>query len=101
MADMTKQFKALANKNRLAIFEYLRRHGSLDTDALDEAGGNNVGSIAEQFDLALSTISHHLRVLHEADLIICEQHGKHTYCVVNTEAVKELRAFLDMDTTQS
>jgi ArsR family transcriptional regulator len=91
MQEIGKRFQALANKNRLAIFEYLRQH-ELVWDG--PPPGCNVGDIAGQFDLALSTVSHHLKVLHEAGLIKCEQRGQHTYCVVNWEAVDELREFL-------
>jgi ArsR family transcriptional regulator len=93
MKDPSRVFKALANKNRLAVFEYLRGQERLAVDAPEEACCN-VGTIAEQFDLALSTVSHHLRVLHEAELIRCEQRGQFTYCVVNWETVEQLRQFL-------
>ncbi|MBN1119620.1 MAG: helix-turn-helix transcriptional regulator [Anaerolineae bacterium] len=91
MDNTVKQFKALANKNRLAIFEYLRGQ-AYQMDGPPE--GSNVGEIAEQFDLALSTVSHHLRTLHEAELIRCEQRGQQTFCVINWEAVEQLRGFL-------
>jgi ArsR family transcriptional regulator len=97
--DASKQFKALANRNRLAIFEYLRQQGQIVVSG-EEPVGCDVGQIAEQFELALSTVSHHLRVLHEADLIQCAQHGKYTYCVINTEMVSQLRDFLSTDNTQ-
>lgn len=100
MDDFSKQFKALAHKSRLAIFEYLRQQGSLDTDGLNGANPD-VSGIAAQFDLALSTISHHLRILHEAGLIKCVQREKHTFCVVDVEAVEKLRAFLSViDTSE-
>lgn len=66
----------------------------LDTEVTARPG-------AGQFELALSTVSHHLRVLHEAGLIKCEQRGRYTYCGVNWETIEQLRAFLGAtDTTQ-
>jgi ArsR family transcriptional regulator len=94
MDNTVKQFKALANKNRLAIFEYLRGQAF---QIEGEPDGSNVGEIAEQFDLALSTVSHHLRTLHEADLIRCEQRGQQTFCVVNWDAVEKLRGYLSRE----
>ena len=92
MEDTSKRFKALANKNRLAIFEYLRSHGAVCGCGPDECC--SVGNIAEQFDLALSTISHHLKVLFEAGLIVCEQRGQFSYCSIDNQTVEELRDFL-------
>ncbi len=87
---MDKKFQALANKNRLAIFEYLRQQ---ECACMDENVGCNVGDIAQQFDLALSTISHHLRVLEEAELINCEQRGQFVCCTINQRTVSELQSF--------
>ncbi len=90
MADLSRRFKALADQNRLTIFEYLRQNESV-CQCSDE--GCCVGEIAQQFDLALSTVSHHLRVLKDAGLVICEKRGQHTYCTVDQVAVGELRTF--------
>ena len=94
MPDISKRLKALSHKNRLAIFEYLR---SQELACKNSEGECNVGDIASQFDLALSTVSHHLKVLYEADLIHCEQQGQHVYCTINREAVEELRAFFSFE----
>ncbi len=93
--DPSKHFKALANRHRLAIFEYLRHQEAIAADAPDGSCCNNVGAIAEQFGLALSTVSHHLRVLHEAGLIQCEQRGQYVYCVINWETVRQMRQSLN------
>jgi ArsR family transcriptional regulator len=93
--DTSKHFKALANKHRLAIFEYLRQQEAVAADAPDSVCANNVGAIAQQFGLALSTVSHHLRVLHEAGLIQCEQRGQYIYCVINWETVGQIQQFLN------
>jgi len=94
MQNPVKLLKALSNKNRLAIFERLRRH-ALACDGPGE--GCTVGDIAQQFNLTLSTVSHHLKELKEAGLIKCEQRGQYTYCSINEEAVKELHTFFSPD----
>jgi len=94
MQNTVKLLKALSNENRLAIFEYLRRQ---DLSCDGPEGGHSVGDIAQQYDLALSTISHHLKELKEAGLIKCEQRGQHIYCTVNREKVEELRKFFSPD----
>jgi ArsR family transcriptional regulator len=92
MQDPSRLFKALSNHNRLAIFEFLREQG-VSVDGPGEGDCCSVSDIAQQFDLALSTVSHHLRVLHEAGLIKCEQRGQFTYCLVDWETVRELREY--------
>jgi ArsR family transcriptional regulator len=94
MLDKVKLLKALANENRLAIFEYLRRQ---DLSCDDRGEGCTVGDIAQQYDLALSTVSHHLKELKEAGLIKCMQRGQYTYCAINPEAVDELGRFFAAD----
>lgn len=92
--DFTRRFKALANKNRLAIFNYLRKHNKICDGA---EGCCTVGSVAEQFDLALSTVSHHLKVLLDAGLIRCEQQGQFSYCSINPQSLEEMKAFFSED----
>ena len=43
----------------------------------------NVGQIAEVSTLARSTVSHHLKVLREAGVLIAEREGKEIYFQVN------------------
>ncbi len=42
-----------------------------------------VNDIAELFHLSRPAISHHLRVLREAELLVCEKRGKQVYYRVN------------------
>jgi ArsR family transcriptional regulator len=88
--QLVASLKALANDNRLAIFEYLRRH---QVSILGAEGCPSVGEIASEFDLALSTVSHHLKELYRSGLIICERRGKNVFCVVNQEAVRDLQQY--------
>jgi len=82
--------KALANENRLAIFEYLRQRHAF---VFKGQGTPSVGEIASEFDLALSTVSHHLKELYRAGLITCERRGKHVFCVVNQAALEALEGY--------
>ncbi len=67
-------FKALSNETRLAVFENIRM-GRCEA-ALDEEKRPSVCHIASNFDMALSTISHHLKELRNAGLIHCEKRGQ-------------------------
>src|SRR3989304_3223334 len=91
--DATKlvaSLKALANDNRLAIFEYLRRH---EVSILGAESCPSVGEIPAEFVLTLSTLSHHLKELYRSGLITCERRGKNVFCVVNQEAVRGLQQY--------
>lgn len=41
------------------------------------------------------TLSHHLKLLREAGLIVCERRGLWTYCTVRHDALRALRARID------
>lgn len=59
----------------------------------------NVGQIAEVSTLARSTVSHHLKVLREAGVLISEREGKEIYFQVNKaflqKAFGKVSSYLD------
>lgn len=61
-------FRALGDPTRFLIGELLRRHGPLSSTELEVALG-----------LASSTVSHHLRVLESARLVVPEPVGGWTF----------------------
>jgi ArsR family transcriptional regulator, arsenate/arsenite/antimonite-responsive transcriptional repressor len=66
---LTNRLKALADETRLRMLDMLVQHGE----------SLCVCEITEQFDLRQPTISHHLRLLREADLIHGEKRGTWMY----------------------
>ena len=69
---MSRVFSALGDEHRqriLLLFE--------DGERL------NVGQIAEVSTLARSTVSHHLKTLREAEVLLSEKRGKEVYFWVN------------------
>ena len=58
----------------------------------------NVGQIAEVSTLARSTVSHHLKVLREAGVLVAEREGKEIYFWLNkafmTEALQRVLTYL-------
>lgn len=118
MERLAAIFKALSDRNRLAIFQTIRSCccevvNDAEAAVEDEAGssevrtrlageadapgdvGNSVSEIASQFDLSLSTVSHHLKELRNAGLIICEKRGQWVYCRPNPEVLKDIEGFLE------
>lgn len=91
-AGLAEIFKALADPNRLAIFQLVRERGS-KVRTLEEAE-NSISKIAREFDLSLSTVSHHLKELRNAGLIRCEKRGQTVYCTPEPEALLQIERFL-------
>ena len=95
LADTTRivrLFGALANPHRLAIFERLRQAAVRCCEG--ERGEMCVYDIAEGMNISLSTVSHHLKELKEACLVICKKGGQWVYCAVNAEAIAAIERFL-------
>ena len=91
---LARQFKALSNPHRLRIFNLLSGccepgHQCNTEDVLSCC----VGDLDQQLDIASSTLSHHLRELHHANLIEMQRHGKQIYCSVNPETLTQLKLF--------
>jgi DNA-binding transcriptional ArsR family regulator len=93
--ELSRAFKALGDETRVAILELLRaRCGPDGCTATETAMQRTVSELAEAFDLALSTVSHHLKELRQAGLITCTRHGQRIHCSVNEEMLESLRDFL-------
>jgi len=88
---LAKALRALANPNRLAIFERIHDDGLC---CRTDRKGNTVCAIADDFELALSTVSHHLKELRSAGLITCERHGQQVICAVNHDMLGRVLALL-------
>lgn len=93
MTNLAGIFKALGDETRLGIFELIRercRGVGIPGDQVD----NTVSKLAEEFDVSLSTVSHHLKELRNAGLIVCEKRGQSVHCGPNEETLKEVERFL-------
>jgi ArsR family transcriptional regulator len=81
---MAKVAKALGDPIRMQLVDVLRRH----------AGKVCVCELVPLFDLSQPTVSHHLKVLREADIVGSERRGLWAYYYVQPEALKELTEWL-------
>ncbi len=82
---MNKVFKALNDPTRREILKMLR-----DKDL-------TAGQIAEQFDISKPSISHHLEILKNADLVSAEKQGQYVVYSLNTTILDELiNFFMDL-----
>lgn len=79
-ARLAQMLKALGNPIRFKIVEYLAEHQTCQTQ-----------QIVQATPLAQSTVSQHLKVLREADLILGEINGPATCYCLNPEAILWLK----------
>jgi ArsR family transcriptional regulator len=91
--DLARVFKALGDPTRLAIFELIRSNADPESGHTSRELANTVSQIASQFDVSLSTVSHHLKELRGAGLIRCERRGQSIYCSVETAVLSDLERF--------
>lgn len=73
--QLTKVFKALSDGTRQEILRLLENHQ------------RTVGEIVGNFNLSQPTISRHLSVLKEADLVIDQRQGQNVIYRLNDEAL--------------
>lgn len=74
---MSKIFVALGDEHRQRILLLFEPNERL-----------NVGQIAEVSTLARSTVSHHLKILHDAGVLASEKVGKEVWFWLNREALE-------------
>ena len=95
---LAQAFGALANENRLRIFQQLWdkelecNTGDQECDFTDRCC--NVSELAANLEVTQATVSHHLKELSRADLVEAKRQGRFTYCSVNKSAVERLGLFL-------
>ena len=76
-----KAFKAFTDPTRRNILDLLRH------------GEKTAGELAEHFDMAKPSMSHHFLVLKEADLITSRREGQRIWYGLNTTVVQDLVAW--------
>lgn len=76
-----KAFRALADPTRREILALLR-HGEI-----------TAGELAEKFDMTKPAMSHHFKVLKDADLITSRREGQQIWYGLNTTVVQDLLAW--------
>lgn len=82
-AGVVAMLKAMADPARLRLLSLVLSH---------EGGEACVCDLLPHFDLSQPTISHHLKVLHEAGLLNREKRGTWVYYIARPEAMAALGA---------
>lgn len=76
---MARVFSALGDEHRQRILMLFDKNERL-----------NVGQIASVSTLTRSTVSHHLKILHEADVLCSEKIGKEVWFWINRPWLEEV-----------
>lgn len=79
MTDLDAVFRALADPTRRALVERLAR------------GSATVGELAAPFEVSQPAISHHLKVLAEAGLVVMTREGRTTKVQLEPSALGSVR----------
>lgn len=77
-----ESFKALSDPTRREIIEILRN------------GKMAAGDIVDHFQMTGASISHHLSILKNANLVSDDKQGKYIYYELNLSVVEEILAWL-------
>lgn len=76
-------FQAIADPTRRAILMLVATHAM------------TAGAIAANFDTARPTVSKHLQILTECELLTQEQNGREIYYHLNPQKMKEIADFIE------
>jgi len=79
---MNNVFKALNDATRREILEMLKKKDM------------TAGEIVEKFNVSGPTISHHLDLLRQANLVSSEKNGQYVYYSLNTTVFDEIMKWL-------
>ncbi|KJS87861.1 MAG: ArsR family transcriptional regulator [Peptococcaceae bacterium BICA1-8] len=81
MPDQNNIFKALSDPNRRKILQLLKERDM------------TAGEIADFFNISKPSISHHLNLLKQANLVIDERQGQSISYSLNTTVFQEVLSF--------
>jgi len=87
-AELARVFKAMGDPARLRLLSLIASHDGGEACVCDLSG---------VFDLSGPTISHHLKVLREAGLIVGDRRGTWIYYRVVPDALRRASALLEFD----
>jgi DNA-binding transcriptional ArsR family regulator len=83
MTDLNRTFTALSDDTRRAIVARLSQ------------GETPLSDLAAPFDMSLTAVSKHVRVLSDAGLIEVEKRGRTRYCRLEAGPMKQAADWLD------
>ncbi len=80
---LVRVLKSLADKSRFRMVQEIAAAGEL-----------SCGQVGERFNLTQPTISHHLKILADAEVLLVRREGQHAIISVNRELLDEAATLL-------
>ena len=93
--QVIKAMKALSNKNRFEIFMIIFNNQKQSTFEDEECFIYEF--MMDKLKIGTPTMSHHLKELANADLIVTEKRGKNIVAKINGDTIKELGNLLKLE----
>ncbi|HWR41386.1 MAG TPA: metalloregulator ArsR/SmtB family transcription factor [Patescibacteria group bacterium] len=91
--QMAKIFKALSNPNRLELYLRIAKAQEASFETGCECF---VSDLIESLGIGAPTVSHHIKELANADLVVTEKRGKYLICRVNRDLVAAVAEILNL-----
>ena len=88
-------FKALSSEQRLQIFLMIFKNCRSDKTCQEKGMHMAFSKACNCMKLSKSTVSHHLKELQDAGLIIIRRSGQTMSCQVNPKVLEEVRVLFD------
>ena len=82
-AEKEKVFKALGDRNRLAVIDLIKENEL------------SAGQILAEIKMGQSTLSHHMKILCDSGIVNSRKDSRWVYYSINNEMIKELKEVLD------
>lgn len=94
--NLARIFKALADENRLKIlrFVYEKECKCEDTEPLCRNDAC-IKDLSKFLNVAIPTISHHIKELVNAGLVNTQKRGRWVYCTINRKTFQKACGFLN------
>jgi ArsR family transcriptional regulator len=80
---LVRTAKALADKTRVKILRELVKRGSI-----------SCGEVGKDIQLSQPAVSHHLKILADAKLVVMEKEGRQVIVIVNRKAIQKFSELL-------
>ena len=78
LSDKEKVFKALGDRNRLAIMDLISENEL------------NAGQILQHVKMGQSTLSHHMKILCDSGIVTSRKDARWVYYTINDEVAREV-----------
>ena len=82
-AEKEKVFKALGDRNRLAVIDLIKENEL------------SAGQILAEIKMGQSTLSHHMKILCDSGIVNSRKDSRWVYYSINNEMIEELKEVLD------